>query len=106
MKELVNKLAIEQKLYLFLGMLLATVTAAIAIYASIYLIGGSGYLDIWECAGFFLAARVVLFMANKQMPLTDENVKFMSSERILWNAATISVCLAMIAVKYCIQLIH
>jgi len=93
------------KLNLLFGMLLATVTAAIATYASIYLMGTLGYVDFWECAGFFLAARVVLFMANPVMPLNDINVKFMSSERILWNAATIVVSLVLIALKYCIALI-
>jgi hypothetical protein len=94
-----------QKLELFLGMLLATVTAAIAIYSAVYLMCGYGYPDLWECAGFFLAARVVLFMANPVMPLNDINVKFMSSERILWNAATIAVSITLIALKYCIALI-
>ena len=77
------------KIRLFLGMLLAAFTAGIAIYASLYF---TSYRHSFvDCIGVFLAARVILFMANKQMPLTDENVQFMSSERVLWNMATIAI---------------
>lgn len=77
------------KLRLFIGMLVAANTAALAIYGSLYF---TTYRhSLIDCIGVFLAVRVCLFMANKQMPLNDENVAFMSSERTLWNLATIAV---------------
>jgi len=88
------------KVRLFLGMLLAANTAALAIYLCGYLADTN--LTYSESMALFLGYRVCAFMANKQMPLTDENVEFMSSERILWNAATAAVLLATIAIKYCI----
>lgn len=88
---------ILSKLKLFFGMLVAANTAAIAIFLCFkYLIGTE--VEYGFCIGSFLIIRVYLFMANKQMPLTDENVDFMSSERTLWNTATIFVAAAMIPV--------
>lgn len=77
------------KIRLFIGMLLAANTAGLAIYFGISLFGERP--DYLACVGSFLAVRVYLFMANKSMPLTDENVAFMSSERILWNLTTIAI---------------
>jgi len=86
------------KIRLFLGMLLAANTAALAIWLCFkYMLDNE--LSYQYCMGIFLIARVVLFMANKQMPLNDENVAFMSSERILWNLATIAVLAVMICLK-------
>lgn len=71
-------------------MLLAANTAGVAIFLCFkYLMGTD--VDYGFCVGSFLIIRVYLFMANKQMPLIDENVAFMSSERTLWNNATILV---------------
>jgi len=86
------------KLRLFMGMLVSANTAALAIYLSLGLINGLASVDYWACMGVFLAYRVAAFMANKQMPLTDENVSFMSSERTLWNVATIAVLVVMILI--------
>jgi hypothetical protein len=91
------------KLRLFIGMLIAANSAALAIYFSLGLIDGLGAVDYWVCLGVFLAYRVAAFMANKQMPLTDENVAFMSSERTLWNLATIAVLAVMFLVKQIIS---
>jgi len=93
------KVTVIAKLRLLIAMLIAANTAALAIYFSISLIDGIGAVDYWGCLGVFLAYRVCAFMANKGMPLTDENVAFMSSERILWNLATIAVLTVMICLK-------
>lgn len=87
------------KLRLFTGMLLATLTAGLAIYLSLYFT--IYYHSFVDCIGVFLAARVILFMANPAMPLTDENVQFMSSERTLWNSATIVI----LAITNCLILL-
>lgn len=90
--------ALPLKLRLFIGMLIAANTAAMAIYVSInFLITEVGY---WVCLGSFLAVRVYLFMANPSLPLTDKNVAFMSSERTLWNIATIAVLGVMAFLKF------
>ena len=91
------------KLRLFIRMLIAANTAALAIYLSLGLIDGYGAVDYFSCLGVFLSARVILFMANKQMPLTYENVAFMSSERILWNVATLAVLVVMKLLKLLIS---
>lgn len=85
---------IEQKTKLFFGMFIAANSAAAAIYAALFL--AHFQPDYYECLGFFLAARVVLFMANPSMPLNDNNVAFMSQERILWNLATLTISFVMI----------
>lgn len=92
--------AFPAKVRLFIGMLIAANTAAFGIWAAVYLAGERA--DYWACLGAFLALRIVLFMANKQMPLTDENVAFMSSERTLWNLASIAVAALMVLVKWLI----
>jgi len=97
------KVSVIAKLRLFISMLIAANTAALAIYFSLGLIDGLGAVDYWGCLGVFLAYRVAAFMANKGMPLTEENVAFMSSERILWNLATIAVLAVMILVKLIIS---
>lgn len=81
------------KVRLFLGMLVASNTAALAIFLSLYFTKYPH--DYQTCLGVFLSCRVCAFMANKQMMLNDENVKIMSSERTLWNTATIEVALVM-----------
>jgi len=85
------------KFRLFVGMLIAANTAALAIW-----IGYKYMLDdehtYQYCMGIFLISRVVLFMANKAMPLTKENVEFMSSERNLWNNMTILIMAVMMGV--------
>lgn len=90
-------------LKLFGNMLIAANTSALAIFACFYLIDMK--IDYWFCLGIFLAARVILFMANRQLPLTEENIQFMSRERILWASATLLVAATMIAIKLLIQLI-
>lgn len=85
------------KLKLLIGMLIAANTAAIAIYASLSM--AIDNVDYWACLGIFLAFRVFAFMANPSLPLNDKNVEFMSSERTLWNLATIAVAGAMICLK-------
>ena len=97
------KATIIKKAKLFFWMFIAANTAALAIYLSLGLIDGYGAVDYFSCLSIFLAARVILFMANKQMPLTDENVAFMSSERILWNVATIAVLVVMMLLKLLIS---
>lgn len=92
----------KTKLKLFAGMLIAAVTAAIAIDLSVYLAMGTEF-GFFESLGIFLAARVVLFMANPSMPLNDTNVQFMSEQRILWNLATLAVLSVAFAVKLAIQ---
>ena len=92
--------SVPVKVRLFLGMLFAANTAALAIYMALNLAGFES--EYMACLGTFLAARVYLFMANKQMPLNDENVAFMSSERWLWNLATIAVLMAMYLVRWLI----
>lgn len=84
------------KLQLFLGMLVAANTAALALYLSLYFTKYPH--DYQTCLGVFLSYRVCAFMANKGMPLIDENVAFMSSERTLWNNATIAVAIMMLLV--------
>ena len=85
------------KLQLFLGMLVASNTAALAIYLAFLMILDD--VNYWACLATFLAVRVYLFMANPSMELNDKNVTFMSSERTLWNLATIAVLAAMICLK-------
>lgn len=80
------------KLQLLIGMLIAANTAALFIYLACKV--ASFEIDYIQALVLFLIYRVMAFMANKQMPLTDENVKFMSSERILWNLASFAVLLA------------
>lgn len=88
------KVTITAKLKLFGWMLIAANTSSLAIYLCfIFLLKTD--VDYGFCLGSFLIIRVYLFMANKGMPLTDENVAFMSSERILWNNATIAVAIVM-----------
>jgi len=87
------------RLRLFIAMLIAANTAALAIYFSLGLIDGLDAVDYWACLGVFLAYRVCAFMANKSMPLTDKNVAFMSSERTLWNLATIAILAVMSVLK-------
>lgn len=87
------------KLRLFFGMLIAANTAALAIYFSLSLIDGFDAIDYWSCLGVFLAYRVFAFMANPSLPLTDENVAFMSSERMLWNLATLAILAFMSVIK-------
>jgi len=82
------------KLRLFIGMLIAANTAALAIFLSLHFTKYPH--DYQTCLGIFLAYRVCAFMANKSMPLNDENVEFMSSERTLWNNATIAVAVTAI----------
>lgn len=77
------------KLRLFIGMLIAANTAALAIKFSLML--ALENVDYFACLGVFLAYRVFAFMANPAMPLTSKNVQFMSEQRILWNVATIAV---------------
>ncbi len=84
------------KIMLFLGMFLAANTAAAAIWLC-YQIIKIDNVYCW-CLGTFLAVRVYLFMANPSMKLTDENVKFMSEQRIIWNAATIAIAALALAV--------
>lgn len=91
------------KAKLFFGMLVAANTAAMAIYLSLYFTKYPH--DYQTCLGMFLAYRVGTFMANKGMPLIDENVAFMSSERTLWNTATIQVALVMALVFLAIKAI-
>lgn len=90
------------KLKLFAGMLIAASTAAVAIDLSVYLAMGTEF-GFFESLGIFLAARVVLFMANPSMPLNDKNVQFMSEQRILWNLATLAVLSVAFAIKLAIQ---
>jgi len=80
------------KLRLFIGMLIAANTAALFILLACKF----AYFEVAynQALALFLIYRVCAFMANKQMPLTDENVAFMSSERVLWNLASIAVLLA------------
>jgi len=82
------------KLKLFANMFIAANTAALAMYLC-YKIIEFDNVYCW-CLGIFLGARVVLFMANPAMPLTDSNVKFMSEQRIIWNSATIAICTVII----------
>lgn len=90
MKSILDNLPIRLKL--FIGMLIAANTAAIFTYLACK--SASFEVDYMQALAAFLIYRVFAFMANKQMPLTDENVAFMSSERILWNLASFSVLLA------------
>lgn len=84
------------KLRLFLGMLLAANTAALAIY--LCLLGTPSELTYELSLRYFLAGRVLLFMANKAMPLNDENVEIMSMERTLWNSSTVAILAAMTSI--------
>lgn len=85
------------KLRLFIGMLIAANTAGMAIYLGFIFCGTEA--DYRACLGSFLILRVYLFMANPSLPLTNENVAFMSSERTLWNIATIAVLAVMMSLK-------
>ena len=84
------------KLKLFLKMLVAANTAALAIY--LCLLGTPNELTYELGLRYFLAGRVLLFMANKAMPLNDENVEAMSLERTLWNSATMAIMAVMAAI--------
>lgn len=95
------KVTIIEKAKLFFGMFIAANTAALAIKLSLSL--AIEDVDYFACLGVFLALRVVLFMANPNMPLTDKNVAFMSSERILWNVATLAVLVVMMLLKLLIS---
>lgn len=86
------ELSVPLKIRLFIGMLIAANTAALFIYLACK--SASFDVDYIQALALFLIYRVMAFMANKQMPLTDENVAFMSSERILWNLASFAVLLA------------
>lgn len=90
MKSILDKLPIKMKL--FIHMLIAANTAALFIYLACK--SASFDVDYMQALALFLVYRVMAFMANKKMPLTDENVAFMSSERILWNLASFAVLLA------------
>jgi hypothetical protein len=81
------------KLRLFIGMLIAANTAGTAIYLGFKFCGTES--DYRACLGGFLMLRVVLFMANPSLPLTDKNVAFMSSERALWNVMTLIILATM-----------
>jgi hypothetical protein len=83
------------KIRLFIGMLVAANSAGLAIYCCGKFIRAD--MDYRTCIGMFLMVRVFLFMANPAMPLTDKNVSFMSSERILWNTMTLLI-LAVVAI--------
>jgi hypothetical protein len=79
------------KIRLFIGMMVAANSAALAIYlACKFADFNIGYN---QALALFLSYRVCAFMANPQMKLTDENVAFMSSERTKWNVETIRVTL-------------
>ena len=91
------------KLRLFIGMMIAAHTAALAIYFCVLLILDD--VEYWTCLSVFLVYRVFAFMANKQMPLNDENVGFMSSERTLWNLATIAIILTSFGIMKLCQLL-
>ena len=87
LKQLYESLPIKFKF--FLGMLTAANTSALFTYLACK--SASFEVDYMQALAAFLIYRVFAFMANKQMPLTDENVAFMSSERILWNLASFAV---------------
>jgi hypothetical protein len=89
------------KLKLFLFMLVAANTAALAIYLCGYLAGAN--ITYWESVALFLGYRVCAFMANRNLELTDLNVQFMSMERILWNVATLAILAVMVLVKLIIS---
>lgn len=91
------KVTIIEKAKIFFGMFIAANTAALAIKLSLSL--AIEDVDYFACLGVFLALRIVLFMANPNMPLTDKNVAFMSSERILWNVATLAILAVVIPIK-------
>lgn len=77
------------KIRLLIGMLIAANTAALFIYLACK----AALFDVnyIQALAAFLIYRVCAFMANKQMPLIDENVAFMSSERTKWNLASFAV---------------
>ena len=85
------------KIRLLIGMIIAANTAALAICFSLQL--AIDDVDYWACLGILLAFRVFAFMANPSMPLNEKNVEFMSSERTLWNLATIAVLGVMMLLK-------
>lgn len=91
------------KLRLFIGMMIAAHTAAFAIYFCLLLVIDN--VEYWTCLSVFLVYRVFVFMANKQMPLNDENVGFMSAERTLWNLATMAIILASFGIMKPYQLL-
>ncbi len=86
------ELSVPLKIRLFIGMLVAANSAALAIYLACKF--ADFEIGYNQALALFLICRVCLFMANPQMKLTDENVAFMSSERILWNLASFAVLLA------------
>lgn len=84
------------KIRLFIGMMVAANSAALAIYLACKF--ADFEIGYNQALALFLICRVCLFMANPQMKLTDENVAFMSSERTLWNLASFAVLLTMWAI--------
>ena len=92
------------KFKLFTNMFMASATAGLAIFISMYF---TMYrLDYMTSVGIFLAYRVCAFMANLNMKLTDDaNIYFMSSERILWNQSTILIASVFVCISYVITLI-
>lgn len=97
MKFVLPKVTIIAKLKLFLLMILAANTSSLSIYFCGIL--ASCTVTYYESMALFLGYRVLVFMANKQMPLTDENVYFMSTERILWNVATLAILASSLVIK-------
>jgi hypothetical protein len=95
---------VKTKLKLFLYMIIAAATAAFAISFAFQLAGVT--YGFFEALGTFLGLRVVLFMANPNMPLNDTNVQFMSEQRILWNLASIAITSAFALIKLALTLIH
>jgi hypothetical protein len=94
LKQLYESLPIKIKL--FADMLIAANTAALFIVLACKFANFD--VDYSQALALFLIYRVCAFMANKSMPLTDENVAFMSSERTLWNLASFAVLLTMWAI--------
>lgn len=94
----------KTKAKLFLLMSIAAGTAAFGISFAFQLVGVQ--YGFFESLGAFLAFRIVLFMANPNMPLNDTNVQFMSEQRILWNLASIAITSAFALIKLALTLIH
>lgn len=93
---------IKIKAKLFIMMSIAASTAAFGISFAFQLAGVT--YGFFEALGTFLALRIVLFMANPNMPLNDTNVQFMSEQRILWNIASISITSVFALINYAITL--
>jgi hypothetical protein len=86
------ELLVPLKIRLFIGMMVAANSAALAIYLACKF--ADFEIGYNQALALFLIYRVCAFMANPQMKLTDESVAFMSSERILWNLASFVVLMA------------